>query len=209
MEVPQMNVVVGPAIKTESVSTEVIQKSTVNKKRSSRNGHWLIIIGGMFGLMTWIVFFTLGMVIDSSQYRTTLTTDFTLFKFLMTLITFTPSNIAILCLVSSFTGGCASLLVIRKAQKLLGVADQPKNQVTSKIIYMSESPFSSMIRGILVFFAFLAGVFITSSNALSVPTPQAYTQAAGVVSLLAFLVGYDPTMFNSLINLSEKIKGSN
>ena len=204
-----MNVVVGPAIKTENVSTEVSQKSTVNKKRSSRNGHWLIITGGMFGLMAWIVFFSLGMVIDSSQYRTTLTTDFTLFKFLMTLITFTPSNIAILCLVSSFTGGCASLLVIRKAQKLLGVADQPKNQVTSKIIYMSESPFSSMIRGILVFFAFLAGVIITSSDAISAPTPQAYTQAAGVVSLLAFLVGYDPTMFNSLINLSEKIKGSN
>ena len=204
-----MDVVIGPAIKTENVSSEVNPKSTVNKKRSSRNGHWLIITGGMFGLMAWIVFFSLGMVIDSSQYRTTLTTDFTLFKFLMTLITFTPSNIAILCLVSSFTGGCASLLVIRKAQKLLGLTDQPKTQVTSKIIYMSESPFSSMIRGILVFFAFLAGVFITSSNALSAPTPQAYTQAAGIVSLLAFLVGYDPTMFNSLINLSEKIKGSN
>jgi len=204
-----MDVVIGPAIKTENVSSEVNPKSTVNKKRSSRNGHWLIITGGMFGLMAWIVFFSLGMVIDSSQYRTTLTTDFTWFKFLMTLITFTPSNIAILCLASSFTGGCASLLVIRKAQKLLGLTDQPKSQVTSKIIYMSESPFSSMIRGILVFFAFLAGVFITSSNALSAPTPQAYTQAAGIVSLLAFLVGYDPTMFNSLINLSEKIKGSN
>src|SRR5665213_2658749 len=122
MEAPQMDVVIGPAIKTENVSSEVNPKSTVNKKRSSRNGHWLIITGGMFGLMAWIVFFSLGMVIDSSQYRTTLTTDFTLFKFLMTLITFTPSNIAILCLVSSFTGGCASLLVIRKAQKLLGVA---------------------------------------------------------------------------------------
>lgn len=204
-----MNVVIGPAIKTESAPGEVSQRSPVSKRKSARNSHWLIIIGGMFGLTTWIVFFTLGMVIDSSQYRTTLSTDFTLFKFIMTLLTFTPSNIAILCLASSFTGGCASLLVIRKAQKLLGLTDQPKSQVTSKIIYMSESPFSSMIRGILVFFAFLAGVFITSSDALSAPTPQAYTQAAGVVSLLAFLVGYDPTMFNSLINLSEKIKGSN
>ncbi len=65
-----------------------------------------------------------------------------------------------------------------------------------------------MLRGILVFFAFLAGVFITSSNALTAPTAQAYTQAAGVVSMLAFLVGYDPTMFRNLINLTEKIKGS-
>ncbi|MEO8852417.1 MAG: hypothetical protein ABI359_01470 [Ginsengibacter sp.] len=209
MEIPQMNVVIGPTIKTETVSTEVNQKSAANKKKLSRNDHWMIIICGMFGLMGWIIFFSLGMVIDSSIYRTTLTTDFTWFKFLMTLLTYTPSNIAILCLVSSFTGGCASLLVIKKAQKMLGLTDQPKNQVTSKIIYMNESPFSSMIRGILVFFAFLAGVFITSSNALIAPTPQAYTQAAGIVSLLAFLVGYDPTMFNTLINLSEKIKGSN
>jgi hypothetical protein len=64
-----------------------------------------------------------------------------------------------------------------------------------------------MLRGIVVFFAFLAGVFVTSSNALSEPTAQAYTQAAGVVSMLAFLVGYDPTMFKTLVSVSEKLKG--
>ena len=125
------------------------------------------------------------------------------------MLTFTPSNIAILCLVSAFTGGCASLLVISKARKDLGLDDEANQGKTSSQIYMSESPFSSMLRGILVFFAFLAGVFITSSNALSAPTAQAYTQAAGVVSMLAFLVEYDPTMFRSLISISEKIKGKN
>jgi hypothetical protein len=97
-------------------------------------------------------------------------------------------------------------LVIKKAQKVLGL-DEQSNSKTNSRIYMSENPFSSMMRGILVFFTFLAGVFVTSSNALSAPTAQAYTQAAGVVSMLAFLVGYDPTMFRTLINVSEKIKG--
>ncbi len=147
------------------------------------------------------------MLIDSSQYRNTLTTDFTWFKFIMTMLTFTPSNIAILCLVSAFTGGCASLLVITKAQKVLGLDEQPNHNRSNSRIYMSENPFSSMLRGILVFFAFLAGVFVTSSNALSAPTAQTYTQAAGIVSMLAFLVGYDPTMFRTLINVSEKLKG--
>ena len=64
-----------------------------------------------------------------------------------------------------------------------------------------------MLRGIVIFFAFLAGVFVTSSNALSAPTAQAYTQAAGIVSMLAFLVGYDPTMFRSFINVAGKMKG--
>jgi hypothetical protein len=126
----------------------------------------------------------------------------------MAILTFMPSNIAILCLVSAFTGGCASLLVIRKAQKALGLDEQSGNKSNSQI-YMSENPFSSMMRGILVFFAFLAGVFITSSTALTAPTAQSYTQAAGFVSMLAFLVGYDPTMFRNFISLTEKIKGSN
>jgi len=64
-----------------------------------------------------------------------------------------------------------------------------------------------MLRGIVVFFAFLAGVFVTSSNALTAPTAQAYTQAAGVISLLSFVVGYDPTMFRTLISIGEKIQG--
>jgi hypothetical protein len=63
-----------------------------------------------------------------------------------------------------------------------------------------------MFQGILVYFAFLAGVFITSSATILKPTAESYTQAAGIVSMLAFLAGYDPGVFRSLTNLSEKFK---
>lgn len=202
-----MSVTMSSPVKTETVTTEGNLKPIHNKKRRHKNEHLIISVLGTMGLILWLGLFSLGMLIDSGQYRNTLNTDFTWFKFIMTILTFTPTNIAILCLVSSFTGGCASILIIRKAERVLGLTDESKKKTNSHI-YMNESPFSSMLRGILVFFAFLAGVFITSSNALSAPTLQVYTQAAGVVSLLAFLVGYDPTMFNTLINLSEKIKGS-
>jgi hypothetical protein len=205
MENPEIKVMVVPSDETEPVARDSKQKIIAIKKRTHRNNHLVIALLGSFGVMGWIVLFSLGMLIDSSHYRTTLTTDFTLFKFIMTMLTFTPSNIAILCLVSSFTGGCASLLVITRAKKVLGI-DEAANAKSSSQIYMSENPFSSMLRGIVVFFAFLAGVFVTSSNALSAPTAQAYTQAAGVVSMLAFLVGYDPTMFRTLISISEKLK---
>ncbi len=206
MENTEIKVTVVPSDRAEPIAMENKQKLISNKKRPRRNNHLVIAISGSLGVMGWIVLFSLGMLIDSSHYRTTLTTDFTWFKFIMTMLTFTPSNIAILCLVSAFTGGCASLLVITKAKKALGLDEAP-NAKSSSQIYMSENPFSSMLRGILVFFAFLAGVFITSSNALTEPTAQAYTQAAGVVSMLAFLVGYDPTMFRTLVSISEKIKG--
>lgn len=208
MEDTTLKVTVATPVKEENVATEKIhQPAHIHKSRKRKNNHIAIILCGTVGVIAWIVFFSLGMLIDSSQYRTTLSTNFTWFKFIMTILTFTPSNIAILCLVSAFTGGCASLLVIKKAQHALGLDETDANKTNSQI-YMNESPFSSMLRGILVFFAFLAGVFITSSNALTAPTAQAYTQAAGFVSMIAFLVGYDPTMFRTLINLTEKIKGS-
>lgn len=197
--------VASPVIAENATTDENEERKSIKRKRTRNNNHVIIALSGTIGVIAWIVFFSLGMLIDSSQYRNTLNTDFTLFKFIMTMITFTPSNIAILCLASAFIGGCSSLLVIKKAQKALGIDENEANKTNSQI-YMSENPFSSMLRGILVFFAFLAGVFITSSNALTSPTAQAYTQAAGVVSMLAFLVGYDPTMFRTLINLTEKLK---
>ncbi len=209
MEDNKLNYITAPPVESANAIIAGNQKQIVNHKRSRRkNDHLFIVLAGIIGVFVWIVFFTLGMLIDSSQYRATLSTNFTWFKFVMTMITFTPSNIAILCLVSAFTGGCSSLLVIKKAQKALGLDDPATTNKSNSQIFMNESPFSSMLRGILVFFAFLAGIFITSSNALTAPTAQAYTQAAGVVSMLAFLVGYDPTMFRNLINLTEKIKGS-
>jgi hypothetical protein len=208
MQDAELKVTVVPSGKAEPDAIENKQKViSTAKRKPHHNNHLVIALLGSCGVITWIVLFSAGMLIDSSQYRNTLTTNFSWYKFIMTMFTFTPSNIAILCLVSAFTGGCASLLVIRKAQKVLGLDDQTNRDKSNSRIYMSENPFSSMLRGILVFFAFLAGVFVTSSNALSAPTAQAYTQAAGVVSMLAFLVGYDPTMFRTLINVSEKLKG--
>ena len=207
MEDHEIKVTVVPSDKAEPYATEDKPKMiTTAKRKVHHKNHIIIAMLGSFGVITWIVFFSLGMLIDSSQYRNTLTTNFSWFKFIMTMLTFTPSNIAILCLVSAFTGGCASLLVITKAQKALGLDEQITTKSNSRI-YMSENPFSSMLRGILVFFAFLAGVFVTSSNALTAPTAQAYTQAAGVISLLSFIVGYDPTMFLTLISIGEKIEG--
>lgn len=201
---PELKITMIPTQKADPVTNDIKQKTVTSKRKPSHHNHWVIGLLGTGGVFLWITFFSLGMLVDSTQYRVTLTTNFSVYKFIMTMITFTPSNIAILCLISAFTGGCGSLMVIKKAQKALGL-DDPNSKINSHI-YMTENPFSSMLRGILVFFAFLAGVFITSSTALSQPTPQSYTQAAGIVSMIAFVVGYDPSVFFSLLNIAGKIK---
>jgi hypothetical protein len=183
------------------------KKDHIPKQRGIVNNQLVIALLGCCGVVVWVILFSLGMLIDSTIYRTSLGSKFTISNFIVTVLTFTPTNIAILCLVSSFTGGCASLLVISKANKVIRADEQENGNKVDSLIYMSENPFSSMLRGVLVFFAFLAGVFVTSSTALSSPTLQAYTQAAGVVSMIAFIVGYDPTLFKSLISLADRVKG--
>jgi hypothetical protein len=205
MEDPQIKVALIPSLKAEPPSSENKQKTVpAAKTKPVPENQLLVAILGSCGVTLWIVFFSLGMLINSSIYTKPLLTGFNWHDFIMAVITFTPSNIAILCLVASFTGGCASLLVIQKVQKKLGLEQQTNLKRTNSHIYMSENPFSSMMRGILVFFAFLAGVVVSSSTVFVNPTQQTYTQAAGVVSMFAFLVGYDPSMFLAFINLTEK-----
>jgi len=73
---------------------------------------------------------------------------------------------------------------------------------------MNENPYSSMLRGLVVYFAFLAGVFVATATAFAdnPVSPQQYALSVGVVSLIAFIVGYDPTVFRSLLSISGKIK---
>jgi hypothetical protein len=208
MEDSKIEVTIVPTGKPDPVTISSKDKNANHiRKETKERQHLVMGVMGSCGVVSWILLFGLGMLIDSGPYRASLRTNFNLPQFIMTVLTFTPTNIALLCLVSSFTGGCASLLMISKAEKVLELDKQPNRPKTNSHVYMSESPFSSMLRGIVVFFAFLAGVFVTSSTALVSPTAQAYTQAAGVVSLLSFFVGYDPTMFRTFISVGEKLEG--
>jgi hypothetical protein len=63
-----------------------------------------------------------------------------------------------------------------------------------------------MLRGFVVYVAFLAGVYVGTDTPFAAPTPKQYARAAGIVSLMALIIGYDPTLFRHLISLTEKLK---
>jgi len=161
---------------------------------------------GAIASAIWIIIFGMGILIDSSRYRKALACSFDWNAFIMSIMVYTPTNIFILCVAAALVGGCASKMVVSSATRL---ANQQREGATpvmdDSAIYMSENPFTSMLRGVVVFFAFLAGVFVANSNLFFDPTPQGYTQAAGVVSLLSFVVGYDPTVFSSFLKIANKI----
>ncbi len=165
------------------------------------------IMVGALSSLSWVIVFGLGMLVDSKPFRDKVASSFDPSAFFVCMMAYTPTNIFLLCMVSSIAGGCASRLVVSGAKKLMDENGE-KMAVSDSQVFQLENPFTSMLRGLIVYFSFLAGVFVAGSDLLLQPTPQGYTQAAGVISLLSFVVGYDPTVFSSFIRVAGKVKGS-
>jgi hypothetical protein len=193
-------------MKEQNSNGKIVQK--LNGKLNNSDTKLLgIIIMGIIGMLGWITMFSLGLLINSKLYRDCILVHVNLKDFLMSVLTFTPTNVAILCIIAAFSGGCASRLVIGDVPKETGVDIQvPDKDKIDSHLYMNENPFSSMLRGLVVYFSFLAGVFVATPNPFAETSPQQYAQAAGVVSLFSFIVGYDPTVFRSLLSFAGKIK---
>jgi hypothetical protein len=193
-------------MKEDNTSEQTSQKSE-RKKIIPKPEISVMIILGTVGAVAWIIMFGLGLLVNSQVYRDSVLKGFSFTDFIMSILTYTPTNIALLCIIAAFSGGCASRLllagVVKHEEK---VVPDPGEVKTDSQVYMSENPFSSMLRGLVVYFTFLGGVFIATPNPFANTTPSQFAQSAGVVSLLSFVVGYDPTVFRSLINLAGKFK---
>lgn len=166
----------------------------------------MIILNGLVAVLGWLVTFGVGLLVASQPYRDRLLQSFDWKAFFISLLTYTPTNIAALCLLAAYCGGCASRMVLSSAESLQGTKDSPKWKNTHAEIYMAESPVSSMLRGFVVYIAFLAGVYVGTNAPFAEPTQEQYARAAGTVSLLAFVVGYDPTLFRHLLSVGSKLK---
>lgn len=167
----------------------------------------ILVISGLIGILGWITLFSFGLLINSQVYRDSVLRNFDWTDFIMSVLTYTPTNIALLCVIAAFSGGCASRMLIAGIAKKTGSEiKDPELEKTDSQLYMAENPFGSMMRGLVVYFAYLAGVFIANSAPFAAPTPQQYAQSAGIVSLFSFVVGFDPTVFRSFISISGKMK---
>ena len=172
-------------------------------EKAGTSGQFLLaikIIGSLVSLV-WITLFSAGLLVNSQPYRDALGKQFDISMLVISILTYTPTNIAFLCLFAALVGGCASKLVSVKAPEF--GADLSKSD---SYMYMTENPLSSMLRGLVVYFLFLAGVYVSTDAPFAAPTPGQFARAAGSVSLLSFAVGYDPTIFRSIIGMAGRLK---
>lgn len=120
--------------------------------------------------------------------------------FLGVMAFYTPLNVALLTIFAGLVGGCASSITYAKSRKGNAPA-AAEDGWDARTAFLTENPVASMLRSFLVYLAFIAGVFITTNNPFASPTPDQYVRLAGLLSFVAFVIGYDPTRFQDLLSL--------
>lgn len=119
--------------------------------------------------------------------------------FFLCLICFTPVNMAFLSFTAGFMGGAFSNFYVRSlpAEEKGRISEQkPKRKR-----YLEEPPLSSAIRGLLAYLCILAGLFVVISDPFKDPSSAQYLKFAGLVSAVAFSLGYDPSRFEGLLSI--------
>jgi hypothetical protein len=160
---------------------------------------------GAFSTMAWFVMFGVGLFVNSKPYRDSVASNFEMRAFFISLLTYTPTNIAVLTICSSLCGGCASSLIThsRHTTGNGGKSGDLEGEMTTRGI---ENPIGSVIRGFVVYMAFLGGVYISTNAPFDAATAEQYARAAGAISLLAFVVGFDQTVFKNILQSGPGIK---
>ena len=98
------------------------------------------------------------------------------------MLVYTPLNAALLVMLAGFIGGCASSITYS--------GDDRRNP------FLIENPLASLLRSFLIYVG-----FITANAPFDAPTADQYVRFVGTLSLLAFVVGYDPTKFQDLLKM--------
>jgi hypothetical protein len=162
----------------------------------------IVVALGITGMLSWLFVFGVGMLINSKTYRDQLAATFDLNVLAKAILTFTPTNVAVLAILAGFLGGCASLLMYSDYDPSTNAKQNGKAMLDEeRLAYLRENPISSALRGFVVYLGFLAGTVFGANGAFTNTTQDQYCRLAGAVAVLAFGVGYDPTVFRQVLSL--------
>jgi hypothetical protein len=175
-----------------------------------------IAIGG-FALFAWLLCFSTGLLIESTKYRryfapeTSATqlkpgeqpvppaeqyTGSAINAFIAATLSFTPTNLLFLTLLAGLLGGCSSNVVAERLD------DEHSKQIDPRRLrYLEENPWSAMMRSFIVYLCVIAGLYFAIDDPFKNPTAAQYMRLAGTLSILAFVVGYDPSRIDQWIRL--------
>jgi hypothetical protein len=161
---------------------------------------WSLSLGGLACIITWVLLFSAGLFVETKSVREHLAKAFSFEDLFTVCLCYTPTNAALLTCLAGLAGGISSRLTYgRFVEDPVGIGVSEKLTVTD-VLVRTENPIASLLRSFIVYFIFVAGLAIASpQNPFSEPTQDQYFRFAAMVSVLGFVVGYDPSVFNNFI----------
>ena len=135
----------------------------------------------------WIVLFGFGILVDTTRFRQTISSGGTVRAWLTVIFSFLPLNLVWLCAISSTLGafGNRSNLTNDRAGRKLRDNDNP---------YVA-----AIIRGFFAYLFLISGLLLLDDQPFTNPSAAQYVRLAGFLSLLSFVISYQPRFFNTLI----------
>jgi hypothetical protein len=143
-------------------------------------------------LVVWLFLFAMGTLINSEPYRQTivgwrgspLSWAF-VSALIMTLLTWTPVNVALLAGGSGLLGTLGRYAGLEE-----GDGEAPD---------VSNPYFSALIRSFFIYLLFVSGLMMIVETPITQPTQQQYLRLAALVSLICFLVSYSQRAFGKIL----------
>jgi|GEM_PF-2118816 len=215
----------------------------------------------LLSFMAWFTLLSVGITVNSKYYLDRVSRVegkdmiFDLGALWMVMLSYTPTNVALLAVFAGLTGGLTSNLAANSYFRLTGqqklTPDSPDFQ---RLVYLNESPLVAAMRGFMVYLLFVAGANLSLTSDANVKSttifnmaaesrreavddslnrimiladstlrkaekdkairelasekathsdkqaPELYFKFSLTISLLAFLVGFDPSMLSNWLN---------
>ena len=153
---------------------------------------------GVAGLAGWIVLFTAGALIASEPYRKLLDSSArlapmtVLWYCLIVFSSYTVTNVAMLCCLSSLLGGLYR-----------GATRTEPGTISPSVVGMRLLPY--LIQGFVIFLFIVSGLFLLGDDPFHNLTQSKYIRLAGSASLFSFIAGYKPRVFYKWLQRFDEV----
>jgi len=164
----------------------------------------------------WIMIFLGGILVNSEPYREIVSSySLTAAKapavnpdsgkdtinvftaWLVVVFFYTPTNILLLAMISGILGALSRMARLHTKEE--DELELPSDKTNPLI--------SGMLRGVFVYLLLISGMLIINEEPFIKPTQVQYLRLAGFLSLLSFLLSYNPSRFRSFLSKSlDKIE---
>jgi uncharacterized membrane protein YphA (DoxX/SURF4 family) len=144
-------------------------------------------VAAFVAFVMWTVLFGVGMLVDTSQHRQLISAGGTVRAWLVVLVAYLPLNLVWLCAISSTLGA-------------FGNRSNLTNDRAGRRLRDDNNPYvAAIIRGLFAYLFLISGLLLLDDQPFTNPTAAEYVRLAGFLSLLSFVISYQPRFFNTLI----------